>query len=190
MHTKKQKRIRVGPTGQKILLLLAGGVILSLTRSPKQYFRVIKTIRKDWQKINATKLNRAIRQLYRSRLVDARDNRDGTTTITLTQDGKARTFTYQINEMSIPAMKRWDKKWRLVLFDIPETRGKTRRALSHALLRLGFLQFQKSVFVHPFECRDEIDFVIEFFSLRPHVRTILAEHIDNELHLKNHFGLQ
>jgi len=49
------------------------------------------------------------------------------------------------------------------------------------LKKIGFYPFQKSVMVHPFECRDEMDFVIEFFNLRPYVRTMLANNIDNEL---------
>ncbi len=49
--------------------------------------------------------------------------------------------------------------------------------------------FQKSVFISPFECKDEVNFVIEFFNLRPYVRFITATEIDNALHLKNQFGL-
>jgi len=54
---------------------------------------------------------------------------------------------------------------------------------------MGFYQLQKSVFIYPFECSNEINFVIEFFNLRPFVRQILAERIDNELHLKKIYTL-
>lgn len=86
-------------------------------------------------------------------------------------------------------MKKWDSQWRIVIFDIPERFKKARNALSLTLKKMGFYPLQKSVFVHPFECADEIDFVIEFWNMRPYVRLVLATHIDNELHLKNHFGL-
>ena len=86
-------------------------------------------------------------------------------------------------------MKKWDRKWRIIIFDIPEKCKKARDALSRSLKNAGFYRLQKSTFIHPFECKDEVDFVIEFFNLRPFVRFIIAEHLDNELHLKHYFNL-
>ena len=43
---------KLRPTTQKILLLLMGGVALGLTKSPKQYFRIIKGVQKNWEWIN------------------------------------------------------------------------------------------------------------------------------------------
>ena len=189
MRQEGQKFIQLKPTTQKVLVLLLGGLALGLSSSPKQYFRVLKAIAKDWKTINRYALHRAIKRLYRSRLIDARDNPDGTTTLFLTKKGKNIALKYNIDNIKIAPMKKWDGKWRLALFDIPERHKKARNALSLTLKKIGCLQFQKSVFVHPFECSNEIDFIIEFFSLRSYVRFILAEHIDNELHLKKHFSL-
>ncbi|MDP3784723.1 MAG: CRISPR-associated endonuclease Cas2 [bacterium] len=183
------RKIKLKPISQKILLLLTAGVVLGLTRSPRQYFRILKAVKKDWDRINQDALHRAIKTLYRSKLVDSKDNTDGSVTLVLTKLGKETALTYQIDEIKIPPMKRWDKKWRLVLFDIPESRKKARNALSRALKQAGFAQFQKSVFIHPFECRNEADFIIEFFNLRPYVRFITADEIDNGLAFKKHFEL-
>lgn len=183
-------QIKIGPVAQKVLLLLLGGLALGLTHSPRRYFRILKDIKKDWELINRRALHKAIRHLHKADLVEAKDNRDGSSSIILTEKGETRALTYQIDEIKIPAMQRWDKKWRVILFDIPERHKKARDALSRSLKRMGFNQFQKSVFVHPFECKNEIDFVIEFFSLRPYVRIITAEHIDNEVHLKRYFHLK
>lgn len=182
--------IKIGPVTQKVLLLLMGGLALGLTHSPRQYFQILKGIRKNWEAINRRALRKSIIRLYQARLVEAKDNPDGSSTILLTEKGETRALTYQIDEMKIPAMQKWDKKWRIVLFDIPERQKKARDALSKSLKRLGFYQFQKSVFVHPFECWNEIDYIIEFFSLRPYVRMIVGEHIDNGEELKRHFRLK
>ena len=98
-------------------------------------------------------------------------------------------FTYNLNEMAIKKPKRWDGKWRIVLFDIPEKIRKTRDIFRHHLNQLEFYEFQKSVFVHPFDCHDEIDYLIEFYNARKFVRFIVAESLDNELHLKKKFNL-
>ena len=189
----RYKAPRIGPTAQKVLVLLLGGLTLGLTTNPKYYFRVIDTVKKDWKRINENAkkyaLNRAIKNLYQSKFINAKDNSDGTVTLMLTKQGKALALTYDIENIKIPPMKHWDGKWRIVLFDIPEKHKKARDALSKTLKYAGFYQFQKSVFVHPFECRNEVDFVIEFFSLRSFVRFILADHIDNEFHIKKHYNL-
>ena len=85
--------------------------------------------------------------------------------------------------------KEWDGKWRLVIFDIPEEIRKGRDALREKLRKLGFYELQKSVFVFPHECKDEVDFVIEFFGLREYVRYGVLESIDNNFHLKKVFNL-
>lgn len=180
---------RLGSTSQKILLLLLGGLALGLSGSPIAYFSIIKAIGKEWEKINNRALHKAIKHLYKNKLIDAKDNTDHTTAITLTDNGNIKALTYQIDEVRVLKMRKWDKKWRVILFDIPEKQKKSRNALARILKNAGFYQFQKSVFVHPFECKNEMDFVIEFFSLRPYVRIIIAEHIDNELHLKKLFDL-
>ncbi|OGF70137.1 hypothetical protein A3H65_04425 [Candidatus Giovannonibacteria bacterium RIFCSPLOWO2_02_FULL_45_14] len=185
----KSKRIKLKPISQKILLLLLTGLALGLTRSPKHYFRILKSAKSDWDRINQKNLHRNIKKLYKTKLVYSKDNQDGSTTIVLTRLGKEVALTYQIDEIKIPTMEKWDKKWRLVLFDIPESRKKARNALSRTLKNIGFLQFQKSVFIHPFECSNEINFVIEFFNLHPYVRLVTANELDNEPILKRRFGL-
>ncbi|HCX28109.1 MAG TPA: hypothetical protein DHI91_03145, partial [Candidatus Portnoybacteria bacterium] len=65
----------------------------------------------------------------------------------------------------------------MVLFDIPERQKPARDALRSKLKRLGFFEFQKSIFVHPFSCKDEIEFLIEFFQIKSYVRYGLLERI-------------
>lgn len=180
---------RQGELGQKLLLLLLGGVALGLSGSPRRYSSILKQIRKEWRAIEYEALKGAIRNLYRSKLVAYHEAPDGSVTITLTDHGKQRALTYKLDELSVSKPERWDGKWRLVLFDIPERFKKTRDTLRGRLKQLGFFEFQRSVFVYPFECRNEIDFVIEFYQLRPWVRYVIADAIDNELHLRHKFGL-
>ncbi|MBI2021134.1 hypothetical protein HYS99_01310 [Candidatus Giovannonibacteria bacterium] len=184
-----KKSIQLKPTTQKVLLLLLGGLSLALSSSPKNYFTILNNIAKDWERINRHALHRAIRNLYVSRLIKAKDNPDGTVTMILSEKGRKIALRYDIDNLRIPEMKKWDKKWRLILFDVPEKHKKARNALSFALKKAGCFQFQKSVFIHPFECKNEIDFIIEFFLLRPYVRFILAETLDNELDVKRYFNL-
>jgi len=180
---------RLGPVQQKVLLIILGGIGLSLSKTPKQYFRVIKEVSKEWKNINKRTIERAIFSLYKSKLIKERENPDGSLTMVLTEKGEEKIITFNINNMKIKKPKRWDKKWRIVLFDIPEKHKKAREAMRDILKKLGFYKYQESVFIHPYPCDDEISFVTEYFDVKSYVRTLVAESLDNELHLKKIFGV-
>ena len=48
---------------------------------------------------------------------------------------------------------------------------------------------QKSVFAHPFECEDEINFIVEVFQIRPFVRFVKASSFTNEEQFRMKFDL-
>lgn len=178
-----------GETQKKILLLLTVGLALGLSGSPRRSFQILKSVGREWEELNRQSLKRAIRNLYISKLIGEKQNQDGTTTMILTDKGKKKALTYNLEEMEIKKPVRWDGKWRIVLFDIPEKMRKTRDIFRHHLNQLEFYEFQKSVFVHPFDCQDEIDYLIEFYNARKFIRFIVAESLDNEFHLKSLFRL-
>ncbi|OHA32515.1 MAG: hypothetical protein A2928_01620 [Candidatus Taylorbacteria bacterium RIFCSPLOWO2_01_FULL_45_15b] len=190
MEKKKKTRIKIGHVQQKILLLLLGGLVLGLTRSPRQYYRVVRAIGAEWKEINRQTLNESIKRLYKSHLVIARENEDGTTTLELNKKGKVMALTFDADRMKVHPMKRWDNKWRIAIFDIPEYLKSKRDALRMHMKQIGFIEYQKSAFITAWECRNEFEFVVEFHDLRKFVRFIVAESIDNELHFKKLFYLK
>lgn len=179
----------IGPVQKKILLLLAAGASLTFAQTPGRYFRTIGALTKEWRKINAQSRRMAIKRLYESKLTEYREHANGRIEMVLSENGKRQTLIYTLEELSIPIPARWDGKWRIVLFDIPETQKKAREAFRFHMKRLGFHRFQKSAFVIPYECRRELDFLIELYALRPFVRIITAFHIDTAPHLKQIFGV-
>jgi len=179
----------LGTAQQKILLLLMAGLTMGLSRSPKQHFKILKSIPREWKEIDRLNLKRSIKKLYQSKLIKEKENSDGTVTLILTDKGREKALSYDLDNIKIKKPVRWDKKWRVVLFDIPERIKKVREATRKHLKNLGFYEFQESVFVHPYDCKDEIEYLIEFYNIRKFVRFIIADSLDNELHLKVHFKL-
>ena len=189
LNTKLNEMKRMGPMSKKILLLLIGGASLGLTRRPDAYFRIVRGIAKEWRKINERNLRTAIKNLYKSKLVDYKENTDGTVKIILTKVGRSRILKYDLDKIEIKKPSHWDKLWRLVVFDIPEDKNLGRKALAAKLKELGFYPMQKSVFIHPYECKNEIDFITEMFELAPYVRFLRVKDVDIELDLKERFHL-
>lgn len=179
----------LGPKQQKILLLLMTLGTLSLTRSSRTYFHALKLATAAWREINDRNIDQVIRGLYRSKLIDILDLPDGTTRMKLSEQGKTKVLFMQYESIRLHRLTRWDKKWRVVLFDIPEDKKGARDALRQKLTSLGFQELQKSVLIYPFPCRDELDFLIEYLGLRRYVRILEATDIDVTPHLKKRFQL-
>jgi len=180
---------RIGTLKKKVLLLLLAGLALGLTRSPKKHFWILKQIPKEWEKENRQALQRAINSLYTSHLIQEKNNKDGTTTLILSKNGKQKALRFNIDKLEIKKPTTWDGKWRIVMFDVPEKLRRLRDSLRLHFKEIGLIELQKSVFVYPYSCSKEIEFILEFYNARKHVRFILADRIDNELHLKQKFQL-
>lgn len=180
--------MRKGKIQKKILLLLLAGISLSMSRSPKHHYRVIKQVKREWKEIDKKALEVAIKALYKSRLINQKNNRNGTVTFILSEEGKRTALTFDIDNMTINKHP-WDSRWRIVIFDVPERIKKVRESLRLHLKNLGFIELQRSVFVIPFKCQNEIEYLVEFYNIRSFVRLIEATSIDNELDLQNKFRL-
>jgi len=178
-----------GKVQKKVLLLLLGGLTLGLSGTPKRYFKVLKMIKEEWKEIDRDNLKRAVRSLYKSKLISERENKDGTTTLVLTDEGREKALTYNIKNMEMKRPDEWDGYWRIVLYDIPEQLRGLRSSIRIHLKDIGFHELQKSVFVYPYECWDPVEFLVEHYKAGKYVRFIVADSIDNEDYLKRKFGV-
>jgi len=194
MKKQKWKKIKIKRTRstlkRKALLLLQAGFALGLTPSPRAHGYVLRELAKEWKEINDEYLKRIIQEFRYEKLVSWYEKPDGTVKIVLSKKGKRRALEYKIHEMKIKKPNKWDRKWRVVMFDIPEGKRSARDALRNKLRKLGFEELQKSIFVYPFPCQNEIDFIIEFFEIRNCVRYAEVTNITNEKDLKLCFGLK
>ncbi|OGE74129.1 MAG: hypothetical protein A3I07_00200 [Candidatus Doudnabacteria bacterium RIFCSPLOWO2_02_FULL_42_9] len=112
------------------------------------------------------------------------------TVLKLTKAGMQKVLTFKLDDMQIKRQKRWDRKWRIVMFDIPEKFKQKRDALVQKLGEIGFIRIQKSVWICPFPCEDEIFFIAELYEVREYLRMITAEDIDREENLLKAFNLR
>ena len=185
----RRKVVLCGSVQQKLLLLLLGGWALTCTRSVTRQWHIVKDVRKEWQNITHQAAERAVTALYDSKLLEARANSDGTTTLILSEDGKKRALTYHCRYARIKPIGPWDKKWRIVLYDIPEHEREARDAFRDHLKDLGMRKFQHSAGIHPFDCKNEIGFFVELLDIRKYIRFIVADSIDDAVYWKRIFKL-
>lgn len=177
------------PIKKKILILLAGGVALGLARNPKSQRYIFKTIHRDLKEFDRRYLIKIVHEFKNERLVDYCEKQDGNVEIILSEKGKKKVLEFDIDKIKIIKPIRWDGKWRVVFFDIPEKRRAERNILRNKLKELGFEELQKSIFLYPYPCLDEINFVTEYFQLRNLVRYGEMINISNEEEFKLKFEL-
>ena len=178
----------ISKKAKNILALLTGGETLKFRCSPQGYFRIMAANKELWSGFHRRTLLYAINILFKQGLVDIAEGLDGITTIAITDAGKQAARDL-VNRPSIVNPEGWDRKWRLVLFDVPETKKKSREALRYHLRKMGFTEFRRSAFIFPHPCTAELSALADQLDLRDHVALVTAESISDEFKFKKHFGL-
>jgi len=189
--TKAKKNIRMSSTMKDVLKLLCGGVVIPMIFLLPGSALIIKDFLKN-QNINKKheKFRYFLKQAKEKKLIRV-VTKNGNDFLEITDLGRKELLRYDIDEMQIRRSKLWDGKWRVVIFDIPERFRNGRIALSRKLKDLGFYSLQKSVFVFPYECENEIDFIREFFDVKKFVILLYSLTLGDyyDLILKRHFDL-
>ncbi|MEK7587141.1 MAG: hypothetical protein AAB453_04720 [Patescibacteria group bacterium] len=122
-------------------------------------------------------------------LIEFKKNKDGKTYAKLTAKGQHELLKYRLEELIINKPLRWDKKWRVVMFDIKEFRHHERDQLRIELSGLGFVRLQNSVWVYPYECDEFITLLKTYYGFGKSLLYLVVEKLENDTWLKEVFEL-
>jgi len=104
----------------------------------------------------------------------------------LTEKGRSMASLLEFKTIS---PQKWDGKWRIIIFDVPERYKRRRDFLRNKLQEIGFEQLQKSVWVFPFPIPKALDWLIEEVGLKINVRYLVVESVNYEKDLLHKFNL-
>ncbi|MEK7613027.1 MAG: CRISPR-associated endonuclease Cas2 [Patescibacteria group bacterium] len=85
--------------------------------------------------------------------------------------------------------KRWDGKWRVLIFDIPERRRKTRTQVRLTLKHLGFIRLQDSVWIYPYDCEDLITLFKVDMRVGKDLLYLIVDQLEYDSQLRTYFKL-
>jgi len=176
---------------RKILFgLLLTGAIMIVTTSPYFLQNIAKAYLKNkkYKNSDKRKIAQTFSYLKINQLIVLKEEGDKIT-VELTEKGKRKVKQYQFDELKITKPEKWDQKWRIVIFDIPDKKRVARNVLRDKLKKLDFFQLQKSVWAHPYPCENEIQLLTEIFQISPFINIIIADRISNDIKAKTHFNL-
>jgi len=182
--------MRTSRVGKDLLKYLAFGGALTLAMlSPIGGPKIAKALLKQL-KYKIQQLRNSAYYLKKRGLVEFASEDNKGITIRITNNGEKYLKTFDIDNMILARPVVWDKKWRLVVFDIPEKHKKAREALRRKLKDLNLVRLQDSVWVTPYPFDDEIRFLREIFNIPFNVDVFITDDLrHHEIKLKKYFEL-
>lgn len=172
-------------------LAITGAVVISLT-SPFGGHRLVKDLIRSYfkkQRFRRSLFLQDLQRLQKRKLISYKELLNSKVEITITKNGQKKVLAFKLDDLKLFKPEKWDKLWRLVMFDIPHSNKKARDALRRKLKDLKFYPLQKSVFLTPYPCEDEIDFIGSIFNVRKHILILYVSSFENEAKIKNYFNL-
>jgi hypothetical protein len=106
----------------------------------------------------------------------------------LTREGEKKLYLIENGVYPIPKTK-WDKKWRIVTFDVAEKRKRSREKLRLLLRQVGFVRLQDSVWVYPYDVEDVINLIKTGNFLGKEVLYMTVHTTGKDVELKSYFKL-
>lgn len=113
-------------------------------------------------------------------------DKDAQRFIKLTKKGELQAL---LAKAKLPVPIKWDGKWRMIIFDIPEETKKHRNLLRSLLKNNGYVKLQASVYINPYPLNREAVSYLKQTGLMDYIRIIKVEEMDDDKDLRKRFGL-
>ena len=176
---------------EKVLNTLINATVAISRHSSRTSLSVYRTLRdfRELQNISDRKLRSVSQYIIGKKYITVR-KQEGITEIELTTAGRTVMQHYALRALRPIKQRMWDHKWRLVMFDIPNHMKAARDGFAATLKRLGFIHYQKSVFMCPYPCEEELDVVAEYYGVVGHIEIVTAERITHAESFIKSFGMK
>jgi len=118
------------------------------------------------------------------------ESRDGKKFFVLTDKGQARLLRLQTKHFQLPKPKYWDKKFRILIFDVQEQNRNKRDRFRVLLQQIGFKKIQQSVWAYPYDCEDTIQLLKTDLGVGKNVIYLVTGDIEGREKIAKMFGLK
>lgn len=156
------------------------GLVALAAANPYFGLNFIRALEKQYNKKQWRKFQHSLRYLKSRGYVRILSESPNGMNIEITRAGKQIVKQVDIAELKIPIPKTWDQKWRVVIFDVPNWKSKNRAAFREKIKELGFQLVQKSVWVYPHECREQVMIIRKFYDIEEYVTYLETTHSEDE----------
>jgi len=108
----------------------------------------------------------------------------------LTQKGESVLRTLEARNYAQQKPSRWDGKWRVLIFDIPEYRKSTREKIRRTVMEIGFIRLQDSVWIYPYDCEDLLTLLKADLKVGKDLLYMIVDSLEGDAKIRLFFGLK
>lgn len=196
IETKTKK---IDPKSHDVLLLLATGTILvtsivfpGIAMAAGQIVKMQKRAqweksKREWEKFNSYRLRQIIKRMQQQKYIEIVEI-DNVPIIRILEKGKKRLLRYDIEQIKLDETF-WDRKWRLIIYDVKSMKRAQSEMFRRALLKLKLLKIQNSVYLTPFRCENEIEYLRQLFDIGKEVQIVTVRRLENEPVYRKYFDI-
>ena len=176
----------------KYLAISSGVIVLSVLAPASAAVIAQEAVRGYFRKkrLDRIRFLRDLKNLQTRKLIRYRELGGGEVEITITKQGKGIALRYDIDTLQLKRPPKWDGRWRLIIFDIPSDKKQAREAFRKKLSELGVYPLQKSVFLTPYPCEKEIEFIATIFEIRQYILLLHVSAFEGEEKFRRRFNLR
>lgn len=197
---KKVQNILENPKTKEVLTLLGVGAFLTASiiapglpiaaKPIVEYYknRQREKERREWNRFDQGRLKQLLKRLYDQKVIEITEDGENSC-LKLTDKGKTKFLKFKLEEIMINHPPKWDGKWRIIIYDIPKEKKTWGEIFRKYLQKLEFLKLQKSVYLTPYRCEDQIEFLRQYYGLGKEIIYIVAQKVENESVYKEYFGI-
>ncbi|HAQ03113.1 hypothetical protein A2467_01070 [Candidatus Nomurabacteria bacterium RIFOXYC2_FULL_36_8] len=180
----KYKGYRVGSVERELLKVILSVKDRELSNKYDESFSdIFKTARQKYQ------YSETVNRMEKKGLIQF-VNKYGELKITISPKGHKIIKSLMLSDYKqIKKPVKWDGKWRMVMFDIPEDKTKLRNIIRFHLKKIGFLQVQGSVWVYPYPCEEIVTIIKTNFNFDDEIIYVTINSFDKDLKFKKLFKL-
>jgi len=173
-----------------LLLLDQAAEPMEVSSLPYRVNKFSRHLFGEEQKLSRPQVKRALTHLIKSGVVELSTNEKGHDWAVLNDKGKKRADASKIDLLVTRKPRHWDAKWRMIVFDIPESRRKGRDAIRHKLKELNFFKLQESVWIYPYECRQAVRYLADYYDVKQHIHFAIVDAFDQEEEARKFYGIR
>lgn len=169
--------------------VVATAGILSIALVAPNAMQILKIFDKNKKYYSQKKyyFNKVIQRLEAKKLINIQKNNKGQKLVKITNKGKL--FLDKNSRKKLDKPGKWDGKYRIIIFDIKETRKLTRDKIRNQLKVWGFRKLQASVWVYPYPCGQLVTLLKSDLAIGKDLLYLVVDSMEGDYKIRRSFNL-
>lgn len=176
-----KRKIKIGDNEKEIIKMIGMGTLVLTSLVLPGMSVLLKPFLKEQ---GPSGLRKLLDKLVDKKVIDL-----GGEKVNLTARGLEIYREIQVKEIQIPRPEKWDGLWHLVSYDIPKKLNKARDVFRLTLKNWDFCQVQASLWVLPYDCKEEVAVLAEYLGVAEYVIMMNTDILPNEEEVENYYEL-